>query len=641
MRERTEKTGRGSLFALTLGAMGVVHGDVGTSPLYSFNEVFFGRSPLPIERGNVIGTVSLVVWTITVVVLLKYLLLVIRADNDGEGGTFALYALCHKHRKRGIGFLLWLLMLAAGLLFGEGTITPAISVLSAVEGLTAVAPVFSSWVVPLAIAILTVLFVLQRKGTKKVGAVFGPIIVLWFCAIAALGLAQVTEERGILAALDPLRGLALLSRLGWTGSLHLLGGVVLVITGGEAIYADMGHFGRTPIRLGGIALAYPALLLSYLGQGAYLLRAVPVANENVFYSLVPRVFLLPMVVLATLATITASQALLSGAFSLATQAVALGLFPRLQVVNTHHAHAGQTYVPFVNGALFVGCVFLVLKFGSSTNLAAAYGLSVSWVMLSTSIAMTAVARLYWRWRWPLVVVVCAPLAFVDATYLTASSLKFFEGGYIPLGLGVVLFAVMTTWRWGRKATFEAYSAKHTMKIRELVALKERASLFDRNAIILAPKPIRDADDNAPALMQLLWERWGVLPKNIVFLELVHPKVPYVHDRRYEVTVFQRSPERGCIASVTIAFGFMEDPNVERVLEGLATHHEIDLPVDPHKWIVHASQEKAILAKGAGPVTRLRLRLFSFLRHVSTPAFYYYGLGDEVQLSTEIMPVRVR
>lgn len=631
----------GGPIALTIAAMGVVYGDIGTSPLYAVNEIFFGIGALALNDGNVIGAISLILWTITIVVLFKYLVVVLRADNDGEGGTFALYGLLHKHKRKGLTFLLWLLMLAAGLLFGEGIITPAISVLSAVEGLKTITPSLARFIVPITLVILTLLFVLQRKGTARVGKVFGPIIVCWFFAIGTLGVLKIVKHPAILVAFNPLRGLRMLSLLGVRGSLHLLGGVVLAITGGEALYADMGHFGRRPIRASWLSLVYPALLASYLGQGAFLLGGTAVTNDSVFYSLVPAVARVPMVILATLAATIASQALISGAFSLATQAVSLGLFPRLRVVHTHHAHAGQIYVPFINWALYVGCVSLVLKFGSSTKLATVYGLSLSGVMLSTSIAMTAVARLYWNWSWPLVLLVFVPLGVIDAAFLGAKSIQFFEGGYISLGLGLVFFLVMTTWRWGRKATFAAYSGTHTMKLKELVALKATATLFDRNAIVMVPKPLRAEDDNTPALMQLLWQRWGVLPMNLVFVEVVHRKVPYVHEARHHVTVFQRDKGRGCVVSVTMAFGFMEDPNVERVLAELAGHREIDLPPDPQKWIVHASQENLMAAKDAGLWTRVRLRLFAFLRQVSTPAYYYYGLGDQVQLSTEIMPVRLR
>ena len=498
----------GGLLSLTVGAMGVVYGDIGTSPLYAVNEIFFGHSALATTSDNVIGAISLVLWTITIVVLFKYLLFVLRADNDGEGGTFALYGLVHKHKRRGIGFLLWLLMLAAGLLFGEGIITPAISVLSAVEGVRIVTPALDHSVVPITLGILTTLFLVQRHGTAKMGTVFGPIILCWFTTIGVFGALSVLKHPAILSALNPLRGIGVLWALGPVRSLRLLGAVVLAITGGEALYADMGHFGRRPIRLSWVALVYPALLASYLGQGAYLLGGAPVANENVFFSVVPSGLLIPVVILATCATVIASQALISGAFSLAQQAAALGLFPRLRIVHTHHAHAGQIYVPFINWALFVGCTTLVITFRSSTNLAAAYGLSVSGVMLTTSISMTAVARLYWKWSWPLILLVFVPVGLIDASFLGANSLKFLEGGYIPLSLGVILFGVMTTWRWGRKATFDAYAQKHTMSMKDLVDLKEdtTTALFDRNAVLMVPKPLRAEGDRAPALMQLLWAR---------------------------------------------------------------------------------------------------------------------------------------
>jgi KUP system potassium uptake protein len=285
----------------------------------------------------------------------------------------------------------------------------------------------------------------------------------------------------------------------------------------------------------------------------------------------------------------------------------------------------------------------VLHVRSSTNLAAAYGLSVSGVMLSTSIAMTAVARLYWKWHWPVIVLVFGPLAAIDVSFLSANSLKFFEGGYIPLSLGIVLFVVMTTWRWGRRATFAAYSGKHTMTMKQLVALKDTAPLFDRNALVMAPKPIASLEANVPALMQLLYDRSGTLPTNILFVEVVHKKVPFLDEEqeRYDVKMFQRAEKTGCVASVTVFFGFMEEPNVERVLESLAGHHQIDLPADPHKWIVHASHENVMAAKGLGVLGRMRLRLFAILRQVSQPAYYYSGLGNEVQLTTEIMPVKLR
>jgi KUP system potassium uptake protein len=633
---------RGGIAALTLGALGVVYGDIGTSPLYAVNEIFFGHGHVTPTPDNVRGCISLVLWALTVVVAFKYIVFVLRADNDGEGGVFALYGLLHKYKRRGTAVLLSALMLGAGLVFGDGVITPAISVLSAVEGLKVATPMFAGAVVPITVAILTVLFAIQYKGTAGVGRIFGPVLICWFVSIGALGALQIAHHPEILQALNPVHGARFLRGIGLRPSLLVLGALMLVITGGEALYADMGHFGARPIRAGWFALVYPALILNYLGQGAFLLSGAPVVGGKLFFNLAPGALLLPTVVLATAATIIASQALISGAFSLASQGMALGLFPRLRIVHTHYAHAGQVYMPFVNWALYLGAILLVVAFRSSSALASAYGLAVSGVMVSTSVAMLPVGRLYWNWSRLGSGLLFGAFAAVDASFLTANSLKFLEGGFIPFSLGLVLFLVMVTWRWGRKATFAAYSAKHTMTMAELVRIHRRSEVFmERNALLMVPKPLRSEHDHTPALLQLLWDRYGVLPRNLIFVEVIHRKVPYVHDDRYLVTVFQRDPHHGSIISVTLSFGFMEDPNVERILEELAGHREIDLPADVHKWIVHVSVENLLPSKAMSLAGRFRLRLFALLRHVSQPAHYYYGLGDAVQLSAEIMPVRLR
>ncbi len=626
---------------MTLGAIGVVYGDIGTSPLYAVNEIFFGHGHVAPTPENTRGCVSLVVWALILVVALKYVLFVLRADNDGEGGVFALYGLLHRYKERGVPPLLFGLMLAAGLLFGDGVITPAISVLSAVEGLNVVTPLFQRAVVPITVVILTMLFSIQSLGTEKVGRVFGPILVVWFVVIGALGARQIFFYPQILEAMSPYWGARFLWTAGLYRSLLVLGSVMLTVTGGEALYADMGHFGRRPIRLGWFGLVFPALLLNYLGQGAFLASGGAAVGGNLFYRMVPHSLVVPMVALATLATIIASQALISGAFSLASQGIGLGLLPRLRIVHTHHAHEGQIYVPFVNWALFTGCILLVVAFGSSSALASAYGLAVSGVMVATSFAMLPLARLSWRWSAPLAFGLFGTFALGDNAFLLANSLKFLEGGFVPVALGLALFVVMITWRWGRKATFAAYSSKHTMTMKELVEWKRRATtFFDRNAILMVPKPLRREDDNTPALLQLLLDRYGLLPKNLVFVEIVHCKVPYVHDNRYEITVFQKDPDRGSIVSVTVKFGFLEDPNVEHVLAELAGHHQIDLPADPHRWIVHVSLENLIAAHKTGVGGRIKLLIFSILRRLSQPAYYSYGLGNEVQLSAEIMPVRL-
>ena len=640
--DRPSHPPRGSFATLAIGALGIVYGDIGTSPLYAMDQLFFGRPGAPPTPEAVLGGVSLVIWTITVVVAIKYAILVLRAQNDGEGGLFALYGLLHEHRKRSTRVLLWALMVGAGLLFGDGMITPAISVISAVEGLQVATPTLGGIVIPITIALLTALFAVQFKGTSGIGIVFGPILAVWFVVIAGLGAWQISLRPEILAAFNPIYGFEFLRHVGLFEALLVLSALMLVVTGGEAMYADVGHFGARPIRLSWFAVVFPALLLNYLGQGAYLLTGEPVAGGKLFYNLVPASLLLPMVFLATVATVIASQALISGAFSLAAQAIRLGLFPRLHLLHTHERHAGQIYVPFVNWSLFVGCVLLVATFGSSSALAAAYGLAVAGVMVITSVAMFRIARLYWKWRPAAVGLVWGLLLAVNAAFLIASLLKFVEGGYVPLSIGAVLFVVMATWRWGRKATFAAYSVKSTMTIAELIDLHRHCKTFmERNAVVMAATPLREPTDRAPAIMQMLWERHGILPRNLILVEVTHRKVPYVRDDRYRVTVFDREHQRGSIIAVEVSFGFMEEPNVERLLEEMARHKEIDLPTDRRQWIVHVSQENLLRSRRMGVLRRMRFRMFLLLRLVSQPAYYYYGLGDEVQLSVEIIPVRLR
>ncbi len=630
------------LLGLSIGALGVVYGDIGTSPLYAVNLMFFRNNNVTIPPADVLGGISLVLWALTIVVSIKYAILVLQADNDGEGGVFALYGLLDKFTKNRKSLLAWMMLLGAGLLFGDGFITPAISVLSAVEGISVATPDFATAVIPITLVLLTCVFAFQYKGTGGVGRVFGPIMIVWFTVIAVLGLGQITQHPEIFKAFNPLYGIDFLLRGSLRGSLLVLGAVVLVLTGGEAMYADMGHFGAKPIRLSWVSLAYPALMLNYLGQGAFLLQGVPRAGANLFYSLVPSLSLYPMVVLATLATIIASQALISGAFSLTSQAIALGMFPRLRVHHTHHAQAGEVYVPFINWSLYIGCVLLVLGFKSSAALGAAYGLAESGVMITTSTAMFFIARRYWSWSIPRAGAVFGVLATVDFVFLFANSLKFLQGGFVPLTIGVLVFSIMVTWRWGRKITYGAYAAKRTMTMPELIEQHRNATTFiERTAILMvpAPAPVNATSPHMPTLMQLLWDRLGILPRNLIFVQVVHPKVPYIHENRYSVTVLERNA-KGSIVRVDLKFGFMEEPNVERVLEELVTHKEIDLAVDRRQWIVHVAHEHFLPGKTMRLGKRFRLKLYELLRHASRPMYYHYGLGDEVQLSTEILPVRV-
>jgi KUP system potassium uptake protein len=641
-RGSASRAARGGLAALAIGAIGVVYGAIGTSPLYAIDQIFFGAAGVAPTPDNVLGAISAAIWTIFVIVAVKYALLVLRAENDGEGGLFALYGLLHKYRNQGTRALLWALMLGAGLLLGDVMITPAISVLSAVEGLNVATPALTPYVLPITLVLLTGLFSIQHKGASGIGVVFGPIMIVWFVAIGALGAFEIAREPAILAAFNPAHGAAFLARSGPREALLILGALILVVAGGEAMYADLGHFGARPIRVGWFAVVFPALLLNYLGQGAHLLGGAPIAAGKLFYSLAPAPLVAPLVILATLATVVASQALISGAFSLTSQAIGLGLFPRIDVRHTHLHHAGQIYIPVVNWGLYLGCVALVIAFGSSSALAAAYGLAVAGVMLITSCAMVPIALRYWRWGMARTALVWGPLTAVNGAFLVASSLKFMEGGFVPLTVGVAAFLVMATWRWGRKATFAAYAARSTLTMADVVALhRSSATFIERNALVMSASPTRHPTDRAPTLVGLLWERYGLLPRNLILVEVTHQKVPYIHENRYHVTVFDRDKDHGGVIGVELRFGFMEEPNVERYLADLARHKEIDLPTHPKHWIVHVSHENLLPARRMNLLKRWRFRLFLFLRLVSRPAYYAYGLGDEVQLSAEIMPVKVR
>lgn len=636
-RDRAPKGGVGPL---ALGALGVVFGSIGTSPLYAMDLIArVARSHTALDA---VGAASLALWSLTLVVAIQYPLLVLRAQNDGEGGLFALYGLLHDRKDRRIRIMLWALIGGAGLLVGDGMITPAISVLSAVEGLDVARPGLAAVVGPLTIGLLVGLFAVQFKGASRVGSVFGPVAFTWFVVLAALGAAEIAREPQILAALNPLHGLRFLARADLIETLELLGAAMLVVAGGEAMYADVGHFGATPIRLSWYAIVYPALLLNYLGQGAYLLGGGPVAGDKLFFALAPKDLLIPMVVLATVIAVIASQSLITGVFSLISQAIRLGLFPRLDIEHTHHVREGQVYIPVVNWALMIGCVTLVLAFRSSAALAAAYGLAVSGVLVLTSVAMIPVAVRHWGWSPALTAIVWGPLTGLNVAFLAASSLKLLEGGYVPIAVGAAAFAMMATWRWGRKATYAAHNAKATLTVSEIVRLHRASSAFlERNALIMSPRPLRALGDRAPSLIRLIAERTGMLPRNLILVEVSHKKTPYIHGSRYQVTVFDRSPGKGSVIGVELSFGFLEDPNVEQALEDLARHEGIDLPPDPHQWIVHIMQDHLLPSRRSSLFKRLRLNLFLFLRAVSRPAYSYYGLGDAVQLTIEVIPVRLR
>src|SRR5688500_14485049 len=442
--------GSESLRALSLAALGVVYGDIGTSPIYALRESLHGVHGVAPTAANVLGLLSLIFWALVIVISIKYLVFVMRADNCGEGGMIALTALVtpsSERARRRHRTLVMVGLFGASLLYGDSMITPAISVLSAVEGLEVVTPVFSPYVIPITAVILVALFAVQSRGTARIGSIFGPVMLVWFGTLGVLGAVQLVQNPGVLAALNPAYGVRFFAENGWQGFV-VLGSVFLVVTGGEALYADMGHFGITPIRLSWFGFVLPALLLCYFGQGALVLRD-PAAAEHPFFHLAPAWATIPLVVLTTLATVIASQAVISGAFSLTRQAVQLGYLPRMDIEHTSESQIGQIYIPGLNWLLMLACIGLVLGFRSSSSLAAAYGVAVTTDMVFTTILFAVVARSKWQWSLPAVIALAAAFLAVDLAFWGASLLKIPSGGWFPLVIAAVVFTMMTTWNTGR------------------------------------------------------------------------------------------------------------------------------------------------------------------------------------------------
>src|SRR5918997_844540 len=443
------------LAILSLTALGIVYGDIGTSPLYAMRECFHGPHAIRATPDNIFGVLSLIFWALIIIISVKYCVFVLRADNHGEGGILALTALATPIKivsRREKWVLVVLGIFGAALLYGDGIITPAISVLGAIEGLNVATPLFAPYVVPVTIAILVGLFLIQSHGTAKVGKLFGPVMLVWFFVVALLGVAQIVRNPSVFGAFNPVHGFNFFLRNGWHGFL-VLGTVFLVVTGGEALYADMGHFGKRPIRVVWYALVLPALMLNYLGQGALLIEN-PAAAENPFYRLAPEWALYPLIVLATSAAVIASQALISGAYSLTMQAVQLGFIPRFKIEHTSSTEAGQIYIPALNWALMIGCIAIVVGFGSSSNLAAAYGVAVTAKMVITTILLGVVAREKWDWSLPLVVALTGFFLVIDLAFFGANVIKIPHGGWFPLVVGAGIFLLMTTWKKGRRILAE-------------------------------------------------------------------------------------------------------------------------------------------------------------------------------------------
>ena len=545
------------LLPLTLTAIGVVYGDIGTSPLYAMRECFFGSHSVPPTHGNVLGVLSLIIYSLLMVISIKYIVIVMRADNQGEGGILALTSLIQRpSTTRGARYALILLgIVGAALLYGDGMITPAITVLSAIEGVKVATPVLEPYVIPVAVAILAVVFGIQQYGTHRVGRLFGPVMLVWFSVLAILGVSWIVRQPSVIAAVNPAYAVAFFRDNGWHG-FTVLGAVFLVVTGGEALYADMGHFGKQPIRLAWFGLVLPALLLNYFGQGALLLLN-PTAAEQPFFLLAPDWLRFPLVALATMAAIIASQALISGAFSLTRAAIQLGYAPRLDVEHTSAREMGQVYVPQVNWFLAISCVIIVLTFKSSAALAAAYGIAVALTMLITGTLWPIVAAE--RWKWPMAGVAAASLVFVsiDVAFVGANLVKIVQGGWLPLVIGALIFTLMTTWKTGRRLVAERLSAR-AFPLEDFMAAVTATPphRVSGTAVFMTAQP----RGTPPALAHNL--RYNkILHQYVVVLTVSTAPRPHV---AVEDRVDVQSLGQG-VYNVRVQYGFMEDPDVPEAL----------------------------------------------------------------------------
>jgi KUP system potassium uptake protein len=634
---------------LVVRACGVVYGDIGTSVLYTLREIFFGAhtyGQVPLTRDNVLGAVSLIFWALFLLIMLKYICFVLYADDHGEGGVFALLGLLDGVQYRGAGVVTGMLILAAGLLYGDGLITPAISILSAVEGLEYITEGFKPSVMWIAAGIVLALFAVQRQGTARVGLWFGWCMVLWLVSIGLCGAVLVWRHPQILLAVNPMYGLTFLASLGWVPSLVVLGFVMLAVTGGEAMYADMGHFGRMPIQAGWLGLAYPGLLLNYFGQGAFLLGQLDGGGAlsdtlHVFYATFHAVVsgtgpLILMVSLATMATIIASQALISGAYSLTAQAIALGYGGRMAITHTSTEHAGQIYMPSLNWLLCAGCVVLILTFQSSSHLASAYGLAVSGVMLSTSLAMIPLAILRWRWSVLRASLLFGMFAGLEGTFLLANTLKFLDGGFVPLAIGLGLCVAMSNYHWGRTRLLgQAYAAFATTRdMRWFLALKQRLidhggalhehtrdlKEAERTDVFMTSRPVAKETDGVPVVLRAYLKRHGTVAKNLLLLTIDQQRLPVVEpDQQYDIHYLGAN-----VWTIVCHFGFMQKPDVPRILQEANAHLELR-HLDLSLANIEIGEEEILVDPGIHWWRKLWVRVFVLQLKLSVPAHRYFGL----------------
>ena len=613
---------RRALLPVTLTTIGVVYGDIGTSPLYAMRECFFGTHSVPPTHDNVLGVLSLIIYSLLIVISIKYMVLVLRADNNGEGGILALTSLIPMRGGAVRPVLVLLGIFGAALLYGDGMITPAITVLGAIEGTTVATPVFEPYVVPVAVAILAVVFGIQRYGTHRIGRLFGPVMVVWFLTIALLGITWIVQAPVVLGAVNPAYAVAFFRDNGLHGFV-VLGAVFLVVTGGESLYADMGHFGRRPIRLAWFALVLPALLLNYFGQGALLLLDPKAAQP--FFQLAPTWALFPLVGLSTAAAIIASQALISGAFSLTRAAIQLGYAPRLDVEHTSSWAMGQIYVPQVNWFLAISCILIVIGFGSSAALAAAYGIAVALTMVITGVLLPVVERQRWGWPMGMVVAFSAVFITIDLSYVGGNLFKILEGGWLPLAIAATIFTLMTTWKTGRRLVAERLTAR-AFPLEEFVAAVAATppTRVTGTAVFMTAQPT-----GTPAALAHNLRYNKILHEHVVVLTVTTAPVPHMPaDER--VTV---QPLGNGLYNAKVQYGFMEDPDVP---EALARVRELGVPIDPDDVTYFLGRETIVVSSRQG-MAIWREKLFVLMARNAVRATAFFKLPPErvVELGVQV------
>ncbi|HMI41052.1 MAG TPA: potassium transporter Kup [Sphingomicrobium sp.] len=610
---------------LSLGSIGVVFGDIGTSPLYALKESFVGHHPLNPDPLHIFGVISIVFWTMVLVVTLKYVVIMMRADNKGEGGSLSLLALISRtegSRRWSVG-LTMLGIFATALFVGDAMITPAISVLSAVEGLEVINSGFAQYVIPVSVVILIGLFAIQSRGTEKVGAVFGPIMLLYFAVIVVLGALSIAQNPEILRALLPVWGARFLIAEP-TLAFLALGSIVLAVTGAETLYADMGHFGRNPIRIAWLAVVFPALMINYLGQGALMLRA-STAAMNPFYLLASEAWRMPLVILATVATIIASQAVITGAFSVCHQAIQLGLLPRLRVMHTSHKAQGQIYVPIINWTLLLAVLLLIFTFQNSTNLASAYGIAVTGTMFITTVMLSVLARRLWKWPPLVVTLVVGLFAIVDGAYFASNLTKFLDGGWFPLLIGVLAFTLLTTWARGRALIHEKL-AEGSLPVPVFVkSVGKSVHRVQGTAIYLTASPT-----GVPSSLLHNLKHNQVLHEQVLLTTVAVQDVPVVPpDQRGEVE------ELGCgFSRVILRYGFTEEPDVPAALEAIADKIG---PLPPMKTTYFISRQTVIPTREVKGMAMWRERLFAWMIRNSATAMEFFNLPANrvVELGSQV------